>query len=83
MIYIKKVSNERLALHVIKPQFPDWPEAQLMFAVIRQAVVDLTKKNLRIEAARFIQGNLYYAELCGLDPQWIRETLVKCGVKLP
>jgi len=82
MTYAKKVSNERLALHAIKPQFPDWPESQLMFAVIKQAVIDLSNKYEHDKAVRYLNGDMMQAEMCGIEPRWIRETLIKCGVKL-
>lgn len=77
-----KASKKRLciraALHRIATQFPDCPEANLMFAIIDQAAVDLLNWGYREEAKRYLMYS-GHAELCGVDPVWIRETFEKLG----
>ena len=67
----------RAALRRIRAQFPATPEGRLMFAVVDKAVWDSLYRHTWYgeSAVRYLEQDLSHAELCGVDPEWIRETL--------
>ena len=70
----------RAALYKIRSQFPAIPEGQLMCAIINGAIVDLSSTKYRLEAIRYLQGDMVHAEIAGVDAGWIRGVLVKYEV---
>ena len=46
-----------------------------MFAAVAQAVSDLKYSQFRYDADKYLQGRMIHAEVCGVDPEWIRKTL--------
>lgn len=78
---MNKVKREliRAAMRRIGAQFPDKPEAKLMFGVINQAANDLLEDSYKIEAERYLK-NPIHAEMCGVNPIWVRETFEKMGI---
>ena len=73
-------TKRRAAFHKIRSQFPAIPEGQLMGAIINGAIVDLSSTKYRLEAIRYLQGNMIHAEMAGVDADWIRDVLVKYEV---
>ena len=68
-------------------QFPATPEGKLMHAVVKQAIADLFDVSdqsvfVRRKAADYLLGDIYSAEICGVDSSWIRGQLKKAGVDL-
>ena len=59
----------------VSPQFPNTPDGRLMFVVVAQAVSDLQNSQNRYDANKYLQGRMIHAEVCGVDPQWIRNVL--------
>lgn len=61
------------------------PEVELMFQVVRQAIMDRFAPSYRVRledqfsAKKFLRNSIYHAEVCGVDSQWIREILAKKG----
>ncbi len=76
--------RRRAAMRKISYQFPNYPECQLMCAIVMHAIIDLgsTDKAIKLPAIRYLSGSIYHAELCEVDSVWIREVLTKCGVEL-
>lgn len=83
------------ALKKIRTQFPNIPEAQLCFAIIENAVFDLTAKKYRNmsenrkremeehkrSAEEYLtQDSIFHAELCGVETSWIQRILRECGI---
>lgn len=69
-----------LARRRIKPQFDmQNPNARLMWAIVETAIMDLAYSNGRIEwdrAILYLRGPIPHAEICGISPDWIRDTLL-------
>lgn len=63
-------------------QFPGSPGGKLMFAIVRQSIIDLNSKSYHNGAAHFLAGEMSPALLCGVDPEWIRLVLKRAGIKL-
>ena len=74
-----KCAKIRAAMRRIAAQFPDQPEAKLMLGIINQAANDLLDKTHKDEAERYLR-NAVHAEVCGVEPIWIRETFEKMGI---
>lgn len=69
------------ALKKIRTQFPNIPEARLCFAIIHNAVVDLTSKGHRRTAEEYLtRDSIFHAELCGVETSWIQRILRECGI---
>ncbi len=75
-------------------QFPKSPDANLMLAIIRQALFDFLSPRTKSvghfnpesekrSAKRFLKSQILHAEICGVDSDWIR-TVIKgvTGVSL-
>lgn len=60
------ISNEAAILK-ISTQFPECPEGKLCLAIIKTAIHD--------RDSRFLSGDMWPAQLCGVDPDWIRLVL--------
>lgn len=75
----------RAAARKIEQQFPETPEAKLMFAVIYRALSDAyirRGKGHVAEARRFLFRNpIVHAELCGVDTEWIHKVLRDGGLE--
>jgi len=76
--------RKRAAMRKISYQFPETPEGKLMCAIVSNAIIDLgsADKAIRLPAIRYLNATIYHAEICEVDSVWIREVLIKCGVKL-
>lgn len=74
--------NSRVAMRRIKFQFSGTPEGKLMYAILNGALLDLEDKSHKDQAKYYLNGPMIHAELAGVNPTWIRETLHKCGVVL-
>lgn len=66
----------------IRFQFPDSPEAKLCCAIVWQAANDLLDKKEHDSAVRYLK-DAKHAELCGVDPVWVRESFEKSGLLTP
>jgi len=78
----------RALLRAIRRVFPPWPEAQLCYAVIEQAVKDACSYSpghrLYDGAVYYLAGDLPHAALCGVDPDYVRRLLRESGlIRLP
>jgi len=80
-----------MATKLIRTQFPESSEANLMMAVIEQALRDLLIGDVesngkiiphadRASAARYLSGSIHHAEICGVESEWIRRVLAKVGL---
>lgn len=81
----KNCAKTRMAFQVSKKigyQFPDIPEGRLMFAILRQAIVDLCDRSacVRHAAWRHLSGFMRECEVCGIDQDWVREQIMKAGL---
>ena len=63
-------------------QFPASPEGKLMRGVFVMAVGDLFACKQRRSAALFLTSEMPSLLLCGVDPEWARNQLLKAGVSL-
>lgn len=66
----------------IRNQFPATPEGRLAFAVVHKAIEDLFHPKHRIGASRFLRGSMGWAEIAGVDPEWVRLQLRRAGVSI-
>ena len=83
---LSKEQRSFLAIKKIKNECPPQSgEARFMFAVLESAIKDaysnrITKKtsskNKRF-AKMYLKGDMPHAQLCGIDPQWVRDILRK------
>ena len=64
------------AANIIELQFPDSPEGKLMFAIVRQAIMDLPRKCLG--AVEFIESEMWCCEVCGVESAWVRRVVKEC-----
>lgn len=71
---------EAAAIKKLKTIFNDTPEHKLCFAILRQAIQDLRVKKYRSSALNYLNGPLVHAEVCGVDPEWVRHVLKVCNV---
>jgi len=81
-----------LAVKKIRMQFPDDPHYNLYFSVIERAILDLmprTNKStnkikeharLKSTAKKYLSGEIYHAEACGVDSQWIRRIMKEANI---
>lgn len=73
--------NKAMAvLRKIKLQFPDTPSGSLMYSIIAQAVRDLFTKSGRESAVKYLHSDMIHAEVCGVNPAWIKRLLKQAGV---
>lgn len=66
----------------IRTQFRDTPEHKLCYAVVEQAINDLCDAKEERSAKRYLIGEIVHAELCGVDSDWVRRVILKCGLSL-
>jgi hypothetical protein len=81
----RRYAAQRAAMAKIGTQFDALKfEHRLVLAILNRAVIDLTDRDsgVRRSALRFLRGPMSLVDLCGVDPTWVRETLIKKGVKL-
>lgn len=65
----------------LKPVFPRGiPEEVLMWAIVERAIEDLSRDFWKEDAWIFL-ANCWAAEYVGIDADWLKETLVKIGLK--
>lgn len=71
----------------IKPAFKKTGEERLCFEVIHMAIRDAayiteTRTSLieRRAAKLYLAGRMYHAEICGIDPDWIRRVIKNVGL---
>ena len=74
--YLLTKEQSLKASNAIELQFPDCPEGSLMFAVVRQAIMDLPRKCLG--AVEFIEGEMWCCEVCGVESEWVRRVVKEC-----
>lgn len=89
----RKTSREtfdlvRALVRKIGCQFPDNAEARMMLAIFAGALNDLitNRTGFEVEAARrqaaeYLAGSIWHAQICGVDPEWIRYQLKTAGIK--
>jgi hypothetical protein len=73
------------ALTVIRRQVRNTPEHRLMFAVFDRAVQDAVSSipaHQSESAAVYLEGDMFHAVACDLDPEWVRKVLRTSGVRL-
>lgn len=74
--YVSERDRAEFAIKIIKTQFPEEDEAQLMLAVISTAIRDLfSSVDRQITAAKYLMGNIPHAMICGVEPNWVRNKL--------
>lgn len=66
----------------IRHQFPTTPEGRLAFAVVSKAIEDLSSRRNRVDASRFLRGDMGWAQLAGVDPDWVRLQLRRAGISI-
>ncbi len=77
------VKTAKLVIKKIKPQFPDTPEGNLMFAVVSQAIRDVASPTSTItisdqsSALRYLDSDMPHAAICGVQASWIRSIIKK------
>lgn len=79
-VEIPRIELLRAAMRRIEAQFrygenKMLPEAALMFAIVNCAVMDTLDRKNRSGAIRYLLEDLRHADIVGVDPQWIRDTL--------
>jgi hypothetical protein len=57
----------------LKAAYPDSPDGKLYFGILEQALEDLSKKDHKTSASRYLSGNIRHATAVGVDSDWIRE----------
>lgn len=71
--------NTRAALRKIRTQWGgDSPGHRLCLAIFEGAVSNYRAEENR----RYLLGDIIHAQLCGVDPDWIRSVLRRCGIDL-
>jgi hypothetical protein len=70
-------TDERAASKKVSSEFPKSPEGRLMFEIVALAINDLNKVQHRHSAIMYLLGPMPHAEICGVDPDWIRRILIK------
>lgn len=72
---------KRAAMRKIGRQFrSDRFEHRLARAVLNCAVMDLGSRGNHASALAYLSSPMHLVDLCGVAPQWVRETLIKMGV---
>jgi len=77
----------------IEAQFPEEPEAKLLFAIIKQSILDISNETIykrrelnlvakqdKRDAIRYLNGDIYWLELLGIEVEWIRRLLREHGI---
>lgn len=82
----------RLAFKKIQTQFGSYrnpgefvyksPEHKLMAHVIRVALYDLNTKQHNQSAKTYLNGSMWHAQLCDVDPDWIRLVIKRVGLEI-
>jgi len=76
---LKMNLTRKAVINKIGYQFPSTPEGRLQFAVVATAIRDATlpRSKYKDEAARYLRGHMPQAEICGVESEWITNTLIK------
>lgn len=71
-----------LLIKKIGYQFPITPEGKLMKSIVSQAIRDSHSPYslTRYRSRTYIEESLVHAEICGVDPEWIRKMAKKIGL---
>jgi hypothetical protein len=84
-----KAALARGLVKKIGHQFPPCPEGQLMHSIVAQAITDLFKSGTsdaaqlcRRKARWYLSGSMWHAQICGIDPDWIRTQLTRAGIDI-
>lgn len=74
----------RLLAVKIRSEFPPTPQCKLMFSVIEVALRDLTAEAaiVRSSARRYLSGEMLHAQVCDVDPDWIKRLMNDVGLDL-
>ena len=86
-----KLVRAKAVIRKLGFQVLDTPESNLMFAVLKQAILDAysnvkdekkvkDKKLARDSAMRYLQSDMVHAQLVGLDPDYVRDLLVRVNL---
>lgn len=85
-MYITDDQKARLVVRRIKHQFPARPNGQLYLAVVDQAIRDIASNtvipSVRFSALRYINEEMMHAEVCGVDSEWIRNSIIKAELSI-
>jgi len=81
---LKNTDRSRIIEKKIRTLFPETPEAKLMLAIVVRAVQDAsTGKGVKSAAGKsYLRGNMPHAEICGVNPGWIRRVIKKVGLSI-
>ena len=69
----------------IAMQFGESPEERLFCSIVQQAIRDAFLPSSEVskrEVLRYIRYDLWNAEACGIDANWVRKTIVDAGLPL-
>ena len=75
---IPQSMKARMVMRKIAPEFPLCPEGRLMFAIVECAMREYANGNG--QCRHYLAGSIPHAAICGLDPDWIRHVMNKCGL---
>lgn len=82
-----KQKKASLIARKIRSEFPDTPEANLMFAIIYQALKDAASVDAahltyaeRESAIDYLQGDIPHAAICGVDSDYIKKVIKHVGL---
>jgi len=70
-----------MAITKLKPAFNKDKYTIFMLSIVEQAIHDLFDDE-KHSASKYLQSDMIHAELCQVDPQWIREILQQCGIEI-
>lgn len=72
----------RMLERTLWTQMPHMPEARLMLGVICGAVTDacMGARGVRIAAYNYLRGEIPAAQVCGVDPDWVRIVIKRLGL---
>lgn len=68
----------KVALAKIKKQFPR--EGAMFYSVLERTVMDLFLDDWRGPATAYLNGGMWHVQMCGVDPDWVRDQLKKANV---
>lgn len=68
----------RVAMAKIKKQFPE--EGAMFCSVLERTIMDLVLDDWRGPATAYLNGNMWHVQMCGVDPDWVRDQLKKANV---
>ena len=83
LVFVMAKTDDELVKikQIILDEFPQSPEGQLMASIIGKCVEDIYYPERRYSevntAIHYLNGDMYHAEMCGVDPDWIRDLILK------